>query len=168
MAPIDAAPVLPRDAAVAAMEAFRADGLRTVFTNGCFDLLHGGHLKLLREARGHGDRLVVGLNDDASVRRLKGSDRPLQPLEERAQLLAALRVVDLVVPFPEDTPYETIAALRPDVLVKGADYRLEEIVGADLVDGWGGTVVRVELVPGRSTSELARSLGRKGETGHSS
>ena len=166
MEPIDPAPVLERDAAGAAVDAFRADGLRTVFTNGCFDLLHGGHLKLLLEARGHGDRLVVGLNDDASVRRLKGSDRPLLPLEERAQLLAALRAVDLVVPFPEDTPYETLAALRPDVLVKGADYRLEEIVGADLVEGWGGTVVRVELVPGRSSSGLARALARKKDTGH--
>ena len=160
MAPIDAAPVLPREAAVAAVEAFRADGLRTVFTNGCFDLLHGGHLKLLREARGHGDRLVVGLNDDASVRRLKGSDRPLQPLEERAQLLAALRVVDLVVPFPEDTPYETIAALRPDVLVKGADYRIDEVVGADLVQGYGGKVLLASLEAGYSTSATLSRIAR--------
>jgi D-beta-D-heptose 7-phosphate kinase/D-beta-D-heptose 1-phosphate adenosyltransferase len=124
-----------------------------------FDLLHLGHVALLEAARGEGGALVVGVNSDASVRRLgKGTDRPLVAEAERARVLAALAAVDCVVPFDEDTPLELIRALRPDVLVKGADYRPEQIVGAAEVESWGGRVVRVPLVEGRSTSALVRRL----------
>jgi rfaE bifunctional protein nucleotidyltransferase chain/domain len=133
-----------------------------VFTNGVFDLLHAGHLALLETARaegGAGAALLVGVNSDASVRRLgKGTDRPLVPAAERARLLAGLACVDCVVVFDADTPLDLIRRLRPDVLVKGADYSREQIVGADEVAGWGGRVVRVPLVPGLSTSELLRRL----------
>lgn len=135
-------------------------GRGVVFTNGVFDLLHVGHVALLEAARELGTALVVGVNTDASVRRLgKGSERPLVPEAERARLLAALAVVDCVVLFDEDTPLELIRALRPDVLVKGADYRHEEIVGAADVESWGGRVVRVPLVEGKSTTDLIRRLG---------
>lgn len=130
-----------------------------VFTNGVFDLLHVGHVALLEAARAEGAALVVGVNSDESARRLaKGADRPLVPWAERARVLAALACVDCVVPFDETTPLELIQALRPDVLVKGADYALEQIVGAAAVAGWGGRVVRVPLVPGRSTTDLVRRV----------
>ena len=150
--------VVSRDAGRRRAAAWRRQGLRVVFTNGVFDLLHPGHIKLLREARRHGDRLVVGINSDASVRRLKGSGRPVQALRARAEVLAALRDVDLVVAFSEDTPLALIRALRPGVLVKGADYTEDRIVGAAEVRSWGGRVVRVRLHPGRlsSTTRLVR------------
>jgi D-beta-D-heptose 7-phosphate kinase/D-beta-D-heptose 1-phosphate adenosyltransferase len=130
-----------------------------VFTNGVFDLLHVGHVSLLEAARTQGAALVVGVNSDASVRRLgKGADRPLVPEAERARLLAALACVDGVVLFDEDTPLALIQALRPDVLVKGADYEPSQIIGAAEVEGWGGRVVRIPLVPHRSTTELVRRL----------
>ena len=130
-----------------------------MFTNGVFDVLHVGHISLLEAARTEGEALVVGVNDDASARRLgKGVDRPHVPAAERARLLAALAAVDCVVVFPEETPLELIRALHPDVLVKGADYEPVQIVGAVEVEGWGGRVVRVPLVPGRSTSELVRRM----------
>ena len=135
-------------------EAWRALGLRVGFTNGCFDLLHPGHVALLREARRKCDRLVVGLNTDASVRGLKGPSRPVQSEEARGQVLAALSDVNLVTLFDEPTPEQLIRELRPDVLVKGADYKPEEVVGADLVKGWGGELVLVELVPGQSTTRI--------------
>ena len=133
-----------------------------VFTNGVFDLLHVGHVALLEAARAEGGALVVGVNSDASVRRLgKGTDRPIVPGQERARLLAALTCVDCVVLFDEETPLALIKRLRPDVLVKGADYARAAIVGADQVEGWGGRVVRVPLVPGTSTTALlARLRGR--------
>jgi D-beta-D-heptose 7-phosphate kinase/D-beta-D-heptose 1-phosphate adenosyltransferase len=130
-----------------------------VFTNGVFDLLHVGHVSLLEAARAHGAALLVGVNSDASVRRLgKGTARPLVPEAERARVLAALACVDGVVLFEEDTPLALIRALRPDVLVKGADYEPSQIVGAADVEGWGGRVVRIPLVPSRSTTELVRRL----------
>jgi len=130
-----------------------------VFTNGVFDVLHVGHISLLEAARAEGQALVVGVNDDASARHLgKGADRPHVSAAERARLLAALAAVDCVVVFPEETPLELIRALHPDVLVKGADYEPVQIVGAVEVEGWGGRVVRVPLVPGRSTSELVRRM----------
>ena len=135
------------------------EGGRVVFTNGVFDLLHVGHVSLLEAARGHGAALIVGVNSDESVRRLgKGPDRPLVPEDERARVLAALACVDCVVVFPQDTPLELIRHLRPHVLVKGADYERGDIVGADEVESWGGRVVRVPLVAGRSTSEIERRL----------
>jgi rfaE bifunctional protein nucleotidyltransferase chain/domain len=132
-----------------------------VFTNGVFDLLHVGHVSLLEAARAEGAALVVGVNSDASVRRLgKGGDRPIVPATDRARLVAALACVDCVVLFDTDTPHALITELRPDVLVKGADYARDAIVGATEVEGWGGRVVRVALVPGYSTSELLGRLRR--------
>jgi rfaE bifunctional protein nucleotidyltransferase chain/domain len=138
----------------AALAPARAAGARIVFTNGCFDLLHPGHVRYLQAARALGDVLVVALNDDASVRRLKGSGRPILRLEERAEVLAGLAAVDHLVVFHDDTPRALVAALEPDVLVKGADWPEEAIAGRDEVLARGGRVVRVELVPGVSTSEI--------------
>ena len=133
---------------------WREQGLRVGFTNGCFDILHPGHVSLLAAARQTCDRLVVALNTDDSVRRLKGPTRPVNPLAQRAQVMAAIRYVDCVVGFAEDTPLETIRALVPDVLVKGADYRVDQVVGADLVLAAGGRVVLAELVAGQSTTGI--------------
>ncbi len=139
---------------------WRRHGQRIAFTNGCFDLLHPGHVGLLAQAKAAGDRLVIGLNSDASVARLKGPGRPVQGQAARALVLAALAAVDLVVAFDDDTPVSLIGALRPEVLVKGADYRLDQVVGADLVRGWGGRVVLAELVPGHSTTATIARLAR--------
>jgi D-beta-D-heptose 7-phosphate kinase/D-beta-D-heptose 1-phosphate adenosyltransferase len=137
-----------------------------VFTNGCFDLLHVGHVRSLEQARSCGDRLVVALNSDASVRRLKGPGRPLVPARQRAEVLAALACVDWVLLFPEDTPLATIRALRPDVLAKGGDWSLDTIVGRPEVEGWGGRVVRLREVPGvRTTHLIARARKRQGAGG---
>jgi D-beta-D-heptose 7-phosphate kinase/D-beta-D-heptose 1-phosphate adenosyltransferase len=135
---------------------WRRHGLRIGFTNGCFDLLHRGHVKLLAEARAACDRLVVGLNSDASTARLKGPSRPINPAEGRAEVLAALEAVDLVVVFEEDTPLELIRRVRPAVLVKGADYRIDQVVGREVVEEAGGDVLLVNLVPGQSTTSLVR------------
>jgi D-beta-D-heptose 7-phosphate kinase/D-beta-D-heptose 1-phosphate adenosyltransferase len=144
--------VLTLSEAQARCARWRALGERVVFTNGCFDLLHAGHVGLLEHARQHGDRLVVGLNADASVRALKGASRPINHQADRASVLAGLAAVDAVVVFPEETPLELIRALRPEVLVKGADYREDQVVGATEVRSWGGRVVLVPLLDGRSTS----------------
>jgi len=134
-------------------------GGRVVFTNGVFDLLHTGHVVLLEAARAEGDALIVGVNRDASARRLgKGPDRPIVAEDERARLVAALAAVDCVVLFAEDTPLALIRQLRPDVLVKGADYAPDAIVGAADVEGWGGRVVRVPLVRDKSTTRLLHKL----------
>lgn len=133
------------------------DGI-VVFTNGCFDLLHPGHVRYLAAARALGDALVVGLNGDASVARAKGPTRPILHLAERAEVLAALAAVDHLIVFDEDTPRALIASLRPDVLVKGADWATEDIVGADEVQAAGGRVERIDLVPGVSTTELVRRI----------
>jgi D-beta-D-heptose 7-phosphate kinase/D-beta-D-heptose 1-phosphate adenosyltransferase len=133
-----------------------------VFTNGCFDLLHIGHLFLLERARAMGDTLFVGVNTDTSVRRLKGPGRPIVPLAERMEMLAALRVVDRVVSFSDPTPAQLIARLLPDVLVKGGDYRSERIVGRATVEEAGGEVVTIPLLRGLSTSNLVRRVLRSG------
>jgi D-beta-D-heptose 7-phosphate kinase / D-beta-D-heptose 1-phosphate adenosyltransferase len=130
----------------------RSQGQKVVFTNGCFDVLHSGHVTLLEKAAAEGDFLVVGLNDDASVRRLKGPARPVNNQEDRARVLGGLQSVGAVVLFAEDTPLNLIKAVRPDVLVKGADYTKDRVVGADLVDSWGGRTALIPLVDGRSTS----------------
>lgn len=137
----------------------RREGKRLVFTNGCFDLIHIGHIRYLREAKRLGDVLVVGLNTDASVRRLK-PNRPITPEAERAEVLAALEMVDYVTLFTEDTPYELIAYLRPDVLVKGGDWKREDIVGADIV----AEVRSLPYVRGRSTTEIVRKISCLPET----
>lgn len=133
---------------------WRGQGQRVGFTNGCFDLLHPGHVKLLAGARAACDRLIVGLNGDASVTRLKGEGRPVQPVAARAEVLAALEAVDLVVVFDEDTPEKLIARVKPTVLVKGSDYKREDVVGHDIVEKLGGEVILVDIVPGHSTSAM--------------
>ena len=131
---------------------------KIVFTNGCFDILHVGHVTYLAQARQLGDLLVVGLNSDASVRRLKGASRPINSEQSRALVLAALEVVDYVVVFEEDTPYNLIAKVLPDVLVKGGDYQIERIVGADLVQQHGGLVTTLPFVEGFSTTTTLQQL----------
>lgn len=143
-----------------AAAALRKSGKRIVFTNGCFDLLHIGHVRYLERAGSLGDVLVVGVNSDRSVRKLKGSGRPLMPEGERAEILAALSFVDYVTIFEEDTPAELIEKIKPDVLVKGSDYGKREIVGRDVVEEGGGRVVRIPLVRGRSTKGLIRKIVR--------
>lgn len=133
---------------------------RLVFTNGCFDILHRGHVEYLAAARALGDTLVVGLNTDASVARLKGPHRPYVPLEDRAAVLAALASVDVITPFDSDTPRALIAALLPDVLVKGGDYAMDEMIGREEVRAAGGEVVVLPYLPERSTTELVRSIRR--------
>lgn len=129
-----------------------------VFTNGVFDLLHPGHIDILTKARALGDALVVGVNSDSSVKRLKGDDRPVRGEAERAYVLAALEAVDRVVLFPEDTPLELIKAVRPDVIAKGGDYSVETIVGAKEIQGWGGSVKVIPLTPGQSTTSIIQRL----------
>jgi D-beta-D-heptose 7-phosphate kinase/D-beta-D-heptose 1-phosphate adenosyltransferase len=151
-----------RDVLATIIEAEKKKGKRIVFTNGCFDLLHAGHVRYLNEARALGEVLVVGLNADSGVRRLKGPGRPVLPESERAEILAALAAVDAVVLFSEDTPLTLVEALSPDVLVKGGDWKVEDIVGGDHVRSKGGRVLSLPTRPGRSTSAL---LGRlRGET----
>ena len=139
----------------------RAAPRRVVFTNGVFDILHAGHVTYLEEARALGDVLVVGLNSDESVRRLKGPSRPINTQEDRARVLSALRCVDHVIVFEDDTPLAVITALIPDVLVKGGDYTRDTVVGADVVEQHGGSVVIIPVLEGRSTTSIiARSQGR--------
>jgi D-beta-D-heptose 7-phosphate kinase/D-beta-D-heptose 1-phosphate adenosyltransferase len=140
------------------LEKTRSSGKTIVFTNGCFDLLHPGHIHQLREAKAQGGFLVVGLNSDASARRLKGEGRPVLPQDARRELLEAIRYVNAVVIFHEDTPEALIREVRPDVLVKGAEYEIKDIVGAEFVEGYGGRVHRVAMLPGYSTSELQAKL----------
>jgi D-beta-D-heptose 7-phosphate kinase/D-beta-D-heptose 1-phosphate adenosyltransferase len=146
--------IADRDQARQIVEGWRARGLKVGFTNGCFDLLHPGHVSLLSQAKAACDRLIVGLNTDASVSKLKGPTRPVQKEQGRATVLASLSSVDLVVLFDEDTPLDLIKAFHPDVLVKGADYTVETVVGSDIVLGYGGKVVLAELKQGQSTTNL--------------
>jgi rfaE bifunctional protein nucleotidyltransferase chain/domain len=154
-------PILSTDDAVAYVNRSRADDRRIVFTNGVFDLLHPGHLRYLQQSRGLGNTLVVGVNSDRSVRAIKGESRPVTPEHERAEILAALACVDVVVLFDEDTPYALISRLQPDVLVKGADWPEEAMVGRDIVEARGGRVVRVPFEPGYSTTNVIEKI-RKG------
>jgi D-beta-D-heptose 7-phosphate kinase/D-beta-D-heptose 1-phosphate adenosyltransferase len=150
--------VVSRDAAVRLAEDLRAAGRIVVFTNGVFDLLHPGHVRYLQSARGLGDALIVGLNADASVRRNKGPSRPINSERERAELVAALACVDAVVLFDDDTPAAIIRSIQPDVLVKGADWAADQIVGRDTVEARGGRVVRVEVEKGYSTTALVEKV----------
>jgi D-beta-D-heptose 7-phosphate kinase/D-beta-D-heptose 1-phosphate adenosyltransferase len=150
--------VTTAEEAAARVATWRARRLRIGFANGCFDLIHPGHVRLLTEARAACDRLIVALNTDASVKRLKGPTRPVQNESSRATVMASLAPVDLVTLFDEDTPLELIRLLRPDVLVKGADYTLDQVVGGDLVQGWGGRVLLVDLQEGHSTTGTIRRM----------
>lgn len=152
-----ASKILPLNKALAFRRKALKAGRKIVFTNGCFDILHAGHATLLEKARSFGDALIVGLNSDGSVRRLKGPSRPMNRAEDRARVLAALAAVDAVVVFREDTPYDLIKALRPDVLVKGADYAGGEIVGRE----FAGRTVRVGLLKGRSTTGLIKKISSR-------
>lgn len=137
---------------------WRRQGEVIVFTNGCFDLLHPGHLHSLNQTKQFGNRLVVGVNSDASVKRLKGVNRPIIAEQGRVDMLAALEVVDAVVVFEEDSPIHLIETILPDILVKGSDYKKSNIVGADIVEMHGGKVELIKLVPGFSTSELVKKI----------
>jgi D-beta-D-heptose 7-phosphate kinase/D-beta-D-heptose 1-phosphate adenosyltransferase len=152
------AKVLTREDLAARAASWRMAGRRIVFTNGCFDLLHAGHLSLLSRAAELGDVLVLAINSDASVRRLKGPERPLVPQAERAALLAALTCVDAVTIFDEDTPLQTLQSVRPHVLVKGEDYRADQVVGREFIESIGGRVALVPLVPKKSTSALVERI----------
>ena len=156
--------VCSRRALVRFLGRFRRAGKKVVFTNGCFDLLHAGHVTYLEKARKFGDLLVLGLNSDASVRRLKGPGRPVNSETDRLRVMAALEAVDFVTLFSETTPLRLICEIRPDVLAKGADWRESEIVGAREVKSWGGRVKRIRLLPGRSTTRMLEILrGRDAE-----
>ena len=146
--------------AAALVARLRAAGKQIVFTNGVFDLVHIGHVRYLQHARGLGNALIVGVNSDRSVRANKGPGRPITPAAERAEVLEALECVDGVVVFDEETPHDLIAALQPDVLVKGDDWAGPAIVGRDIVEGRGGRVVRVPIEPGHSTSAILRKIRR--------
>jgi rfaE bifunctional protein nucleotidyltransferase chain/domain len=150
--------MMPLADAVVIVERLRASGKTVVFTNGVFDLLHPGHVRYLQRARALGDALIVGVNSDRSVRAIKGLQRPITPEAERAEILAALAPVDAAVIFDEDTPHAIIAAIQPDILVKGADWAEDAIVGREQVEASGGRVVRVEMVPGRSTSAMLERI----------
>lgn len=149
------------------VEDSRHRGKKIVFTNGCFDILHMGHVAVLRKAKNLGDLLIVGLNSDASVRRLKGRRRPIMPIEERAAILASLTCVDHITVFEDDTPVNLLMAIKPDILVKGNDYTKEQVVGGDVVVSYGGRVELVELVSGVSTTSIidriieSRNAGNK-------
>ena len=149
-----------RDELSRCVGALKRAGKRVVFTNGCFDLLHPGHVKLLEKARSHGDALVVGINSDASVKRIKGANRPVIPEDERAEVLAALAAVDFVVYFDEPTPRELIAEILPDVLVKGSDWGPNEIVGREEVEAAGGKVISIPLEAGHSTTAIIERIQR--------
>jgi D-beta-D-heptose 7-phosphate kinase/D-beta-D-heptose 1-phosphate adenosyltransferase len=140
------------------IKSWQSSGRKVVFTNGCYDLIHPGHIHLLHQSRDLGDRLIVGLNTDASVRRLKGNSRPIVSERDRAAIVGALGCVDLVVLFDEDTPLQLIEALKPDILVKGEDYRLDQVVGRDVVESYGGCVCRVPLLQGYSTTLIAEKI----------
>jgi rfaE bifunctional protein nucleotidyltransferase chain/domain len=150
--------IIPREALDQLLSLWHFQHKKIVFTNGCFDLLHSGHIIYLSKAASLGDCLIVGLNSDASVKRLKGPSRPLQNEESRALILASLQFVSIVVLFDEDTPYELIRKVNPDILAKGADYKPEEIVGYDIVKAKGGEIVTIDLVEGQSTTGLIKKM----------
>ena len=150
-----------RDSLAEKLDLWRKEGKTIVFSNGCFDILHRGHVEYLSKAADLGDILVIGLNTDASVKRLKGPTRPVNDEKARAVVLAALEFVDAVIFFEEDTPYDLIKFVQPDVLVKGKDYKAEDIVGYDIVVGNGGRVETIELVDGFSTTSILKSVGNE-------
>lgn len=146
--------ILPLETALETVARWQVDGKKVGFTNGCFDLVHPGHISLLRQSKAACDKLIIGLNSDASVKRLKGETRPVQNEMARAIVLSSMDMVDMVVLFSEDTPYNLVSAIKPDVMIKGADYKVEEIAGADVVQSYGGKIVLIDLVEGQSTSSM--------------
>jgi rfaE bifunctional protein nucleotidyltransferase chain/domain len=153
--------VLSIGEAVAWREELGRQGRRVVFTNGVFDILHPGHVRYLQTARSHGDALIVAVNSDRSVRAIKGPERPVNPEAERAEVVSALACVDRAVVFDEDTPHDIISAIQPDVLVKGADWAHDKIVGRDIVEARGGVVIRVKVEEGHSTTGVIRKIKDK-------
>ena len=151
-------PILEPSQLAPVLRNLQNQGEKVVFTNGVFDLLHLGHVTYLQESRKKGDLLVVGLNSDASVRRIKGPLKPLLPVEERAEMLLALECVDYTTFFEEDDPYNIIKILKPDVLVKGGDWAIDKMIGGDLVQSWGGQVLNIPVVEGRSTTNLIQMV----------
>ena len=152
--------VVSLDALVRLRKQFSDEGRKVVFTNGCFDILHRGHVEYLTKAKALGDILVIGMNTDASVRRLKGPKRPVVGEEDRAYVLSSLAAVDFVCLFDEDTPYELIRAVVPDILVKGSDWAVDSIVGKDIVEASGGMVKTIDFVPNRSTTNIIQKIER--------
>jgi rfaE bifunctional protein nucleotidyltransferase chain/domain len=153
--------IIAREDLAELSERLKAQGKRIVTTNGCFDLLHVGHVRILKGARALGDVLVLGINSDESVSRLKGPTRPITPEADRAEILASLECVDYVTVFPEDTPVEFLSLVKPDVHVKGADYKPENLLETPVVERWGGQVKILELVAGRSTSAIVSRISEK-------
>ncbi len=152
------AKIKPLDELVCELDRLKQQERRIVFTNGCFDLLHTGHTRYLEAARSYGDVLVVAVNSDSSVKKIKGDKRPLLPQDERAELLAALSVVDYVLVFDEPDPHHILSSIVPDILVKGGDWAPDEIIGRDIVETAGGKVIVVPEIPGRSTSKIIQSI----------
>ncbi len=150
--------ILARRALRQTVAVFQKKGKRVVFTNGCFDILHAGHVTYLEKAKKLGDILVVGVNSDASIKRIKGPERPVNPEGDRLKVIAGLEAVDLITLFNEDTPLDLIREIRPDILVKGADWKKEKIVGGKEVESWGGKVKQIPLVPGRSTTRIIEKM----------
>lgn len=153
--------IVSRKKIVDLVRGLKKQGKKIVFTNGCFDLLHVGHVRYLKKAKDYGDVLIVGLNTDESVRALKGEKRPLVPQQERAEVLGGLAAVDYITFFDEETPFNLVKEVEPDILVKGADYKIRNIVGADIIKSAGGKVVRIPLAKNISTSTIIRSIVRK-------
>ncbi len=150
--------IFPREELSVMLVKCRADGEKIVFTNGVFDIIHKGHVDYLNRAKALGDVLVVGINSDSSVRRIKGEKRPIVPESDRAYVVSNLKSVDYVCIFEEDTPYETIKLIQPNILVKGADWKVEDVVGRDIVEGRGGKVVTIEYLEGRSTTNVIKKI----------
>jgi rfaE bifunctional protein nucleotidyltransferase chain/domain len=150
--------ILPLEKAMPVIDGWKEKGQKIVFTNGCFDIIHLGHLDYLEKSRTIGDKLVVGLNTDRSVRQLKGPGRPINSEHARARMLAALSFVDMIIAFDEETPLELIKQVKPDILIKGNDYKIENIVGSDFVLGSGGEVKTIELLEGYSTTSLIEKI----------
>ena len=153
--------ILNRDILYNFCDLLKQSGKKIVFTNGCFDIVHSGHIHILKEAKKQGDILILGLNSDSSIKRLKGESRPIFKEEERLELLSSFEFIDYIVVFDEDTPLEVIKLIRPDVLVKGADYKDKYVVGTNEIKEYGGELVLVDLVEGRSTTNVIEKL--KGE-----
>ncbi len=153
--------IITKDAFISIRKGLKKDNKCVVFTNGCFDFIHPGHIRYLNEAKSMGDILVIGLNSDNSVRKIKGEGRPINTQKFRASVLSSLEMVDYVIIFDEPTPYELIKAIVPDILVKGGDYKIEDIVGREIVEGNGGRVVSVSYIEGFSTTSIIKKIKRR-------